>query len=208
MGAEKKSHVLSDKDKLITSYHEAGHAIVSYFLPTQDPVHQISIIPRGMAAGYTMYLPTEDKGHTSKNRLLEDITSLLGGRAAEELTQDDICTGASNDIERATNIARTMITRYGMSEKLGPIVFGKDNGEVFLGRDFSSTPNYSEKIAALIDEETDLIVKTQHNRALDILRNNMAKLHEVAKYLFDNEKMDAEQFENMMQNKTDDTVTE
>jgi len=206
MGAEKKSHVMSDKDKLITSYHEAGHAIVSYFLPTQDPVHQISIIPRGMAAGYTMYLPTEDKGHTSKNELLEDIVSLLGGRAAEELTQEDICTGASNDIERATNIARTMITRYGMSEKLGPIVFGKDNGEVFLGRDFSSTPNYSEKIAALIDEETDSIVKTQYNRALNILRDNMARLHDVAKFLFENEKMDAEQFENLMNSNT--TVSE
>ncbi len=199
MGAEKKSHVLSDKDKMITSYHEAGHAIVSYFLPTQDPVHQISIIPRGMAAGYTMYLPTEDKGHTSKKQLLEDICSLLGGRAAEELTQDDICTGASNDIERATNIARTMITRYGMSDKLGPIVFGKDNGEVFLGRDFSSTPNYSDKIAALIDEETDYIVKSQHELALDILRKNIHKLHEVAKFLFNNEKMDSEQFEALMQ---------
>ncbi len=208
MGAEKKSHIISDKDKLITSYHEAGHAIVSYFLPTQDPVHQISIVPRGMAAGYTMYLPTEDKGHTSKKELLEDIASLLGGRAAEELTQDDICTGASNDIERATNIARTMITRYGMSEKLGPIVFGKDDNEVFLGRDFSSTPNYSEKIAALIDEETDLIVKTQHNCALEILRNNMAKLHEVAKFLFENEKMDADQFEKLMTSNGDAIVTE
>lgn len=208
MGAEKKSHIISDKDKLITSYHEAGHAIVSYFLPTQDPVHQISIVPRGMAAGYTMYLPTDDKGHTSKKELLEDIASLLGGRAAEELTQDDICTGASNDIERATNIARTMITRYGMSEKLGPIVFGKDDNEVFLGRDFSSTPNYSEKIAALIDEETDLIVKTQHNCALEILRNNMAKLHEVAKFLFENEKMDADQFEKLMTSNGDAIVTE
>ncbi len=207
MGTEKKSHVLSDKDKMITSYHEAGHAIVSYFLPTQDPVHQISIIPRGMAAGYTMYLPTEDKGHTSRNQLLEDICSLLGGRAAEELTQEDICTGASNDIERATNIARTMITRYGMSEKLGPIVFGKDNGEVFLGRDFSSTPNYSEKIAALIDEETDIIVKNQHKRALEILTENMTKLHEVAKYLFENEKMDSAQFEQLMQS-TETTTAE
>ena len=198
MGTEKKSHVMSDKDKLITSYHEAGHAIVSYFLPTQDPVHQISIIPRGMAAGYTMYLPTEDKGHTSKAKLLDDICSLLGGRSAEELTQDDVCTGASNDIERATNIARTMITRYGMSDRLGPIVFGKDDSEVFLGRDFSSTPNYSEKIAAVIDEETDAIIKTQHEKALEILKNNMEKLHTVAKYLFENEKMDAAQFEALM----------
>ncbi len=200
MGTEKKSHVRSDKDKLITSYHEAGHAIVSYFLPTQDPVHQISIIPRGMAAGYTMYLPSEDKGHISKSKLLEDICSLLGGRAAEELTQDDICTGASNDIERATNIARTMITRYGMCDRLGPIVFGKDDSEVFLGRDFSSTPNYSEKIAAIIDEETDAIIKSQHEKAIEILKANMDKLHTVAKYLFDNEKMDSAQFDDLMKN--------
>lgn len=200
MGTEKKSHVMSDKDKLITSYHEAGHAIVSYFLPTQDPVHQISIIPRGMAAGYTMYLPSEDKGHTSRVKLLDDICSLLGGRAAEELTQEDICTGASNDIERATNIARTMITRYGMCDRLGPIVFGKDDSEVFLGRDFSSTPNYSEKIAAIIDEETDAIIKAQHEKAREILSNNMNKLHTVAKFLFDNEKMDSTQFDELMKN--------
>lgn len=200
MGTEKKSHVKSDKDKLITSYHEAGHAIVSYFLPTQDPVHLISIIPRGMAAGFTMYLPSEDKGHISKSKLLEDICSLLGGRSAEELTQDDICTGASNDIERATNIARTMITRYGMCDRLGPIVFGKDDSEVFLGRDFSSTPNYSEKIAAIIDEETDALIKSQHEKALEILKANMDKLHAVAKFLFDNEKMDSTQFEQIMTN--------
>ncbi len=200
MGTEKKSHVKSDKDKLITSYHEAGHAIVSYFLPTQDPVHQISIIPRGMAAGFTMYLPSEDKGHISRTKLLEDICSLLGGRAAEELTQDDICTGASNDIERATNIARTMITRYGMCDRLGPIVFGKDDSEVFLGRDFSSTPNYSEKIAAIIDEETDAIIKSQHDKAREILSGNMDKLHAVAKFLFENEKMDSAQFEQLMTN--------
>ena len=199
MGTEKKSHVMSDKDKLITSYHEAGHAIVSYFLPTQDPVHQISIIPRGMAAGYTMYLPTDDKGHQTRTALLEDICSLLGGRAAEELTQEDICTGASNDIERATDLARKMITRYGMSDKLGPIVFGKDEGEVFLGRDFSSTPNYSEKIAAVIDEETDAIIKKEHDRAIELLNTHMDKLNAVAKYLFDHEKMDSEQFSRLME---------
>ena len=137
MGAEKKSHIVSDKDKMVTSYHEAGHAIVSYFLPTQDPVHQISIIPRGMAAGYTMYLPTDEKGHTSKNQMLEQICSLLGGRAAEQLTQDDVCTGASNDIERATDLARKMVTKFGMSDRLGLVTYGNDNNEVFLGRDFS-----------------------------------------------------------------------
>ncbi len=145
MGTEKRSHVISEKDKKITAYHEAGHAIVSYFLPTQDPVHQISIIPRGMAAGYTMYVPTDDKMHMSKGQMVEQICSLLGGRAAEQLTQDDICTGASNDMERATDLARSMVTKYGMSSKIGPVTYGTGNNEVFLGRDFSATPNYSEK---------------------------------------------------------------
>ena len=201
MGTEKKSHVIKDKDKMITSYHEAGHAIVSYFLPTQDPVHQISIIPRGMAAGYTMYIPTEEKGHVSRNTMLEQICSLLGGRAAEQLTQDDICTGASNDIQRATELARKMITKYGMSEKLGLITFGTDNDAVFLGRDFSSTPNYSEKIAAQIDEEINSIVMTQYDKAINILKDNMPKLHEVAKVLFTEEKIDGERFTAIMEEK-------
>ncbi|HCC34804.1 MAG TPA: ATP-dependent zinc metalloprotease FtsH, partial [Ruminococcaceae bacterium] len=199
MGTEKRSHVLSDKDKMITAYHEAGHAIVAYFLPTQDPVHQISIIPRGMAAGYTMYLPTEDKGHTTKTELLETICSMLGGRAAEKLTQEDICTGASNDIQRATEIARKMVTQYGMSEKLGPAAFNSGSpDEVFLGRDFSSTPNYSEKTAAIIDDEIDSIVTSGYARALKILEEHTAKLHEVAKNLFENEKIDGVQFTSMM----------
>ncbi len=203
MGTEKKSRVIKDKDKMITSYHEAGHAIVSYFLPTQDPVHQISIIPRGMAAGYTMYIPTDEKSHVSKNSMLEDICSLLGGRAAEQLTQDDICTGASNDIQRATELARKMITKYGMSEKLGLVTYGTDNDSVFLGRDFSSTPNYSEKIAAMIDEEIEAIVMSQYNKALDILKDNMLKLHEVAKVLFNEEKIDGERFISIMEEKTE-----
>jgi cell division protease FtsH len=203
MGTEKKSRVIKDKDKMITSYHEAGHAIVSYFLPTQDPVHQISIIPRGMAAGYTMYIPTDEKSHVSKNSMLEDICSLLGGRAAEQLTQDDICTGASNDIQRATELARKMITKYGMSEKLGLVTYGTDNDSVFLGRDFSSTPNYSEKIAAMIDEEIESIVMTQYNKALDILKENMSKLHDVAKVLFTEEKIDGERFVSIMEEKAE-----
>ncbi|MBE6739736.1 MAG: ATP-dependent zinc metalloprotease FtsH [Ruminococcaceae bacterium] len=203
MGTEKKSRVIKDKDKMITSYHEAGHAIVSYFLPTQDPVHQISIIPRGMAAGYTMYIPTDEKTHVSKNSMLEDICSLLGGRAAEQLTQDDICTGASNDIQRATELARKMITKYGMSEKLGLVTYGTDNDSVFLGRDFSSTPNYSEKIAAMIDEEIESIVMAQYNKALDILKENMPKLHDVAKVLFTEEKIDGERFISIMEEKTE-----
>jgi len=198
MGTEKKSHVVKDKDKMITAYHEAGHAVVSYFLPTQDPVHQISIVPRGMAAGYTMYLPTDDKGHVSRNQMLEQICSLLGGRAAEQLTQDDICTGASNDIQRATELARQMITKYGMSEKLGLVAYGNDNNEEFLGRDFSSTPNYSDKIAALIDEETENIVMEQYKKALSILENSMAKVHTVAKKLFEEEKIDGEVFRSIM----------
>ncbi len=203
MGTEKKSHVVKDKDKMITSYHEAGHAIVSYFLPTQDPVHQISIIPRGMAAGYTMYLPTEEKGHVSKNQLIEQICSLLGGRAAEQLTQDDICTGASNDMQRATDIARKMVTKYGMSEKLGLIVYGNDQNEVFLGRDFSSTPNYSDKIAAMIDEEIESIVMGQYEKALTILKENMDKLNEVARVLFHEEKISGEDFRAIMEGKTE-----
>lgn len=199
MGTEKKSHVVSDKDKMVTSYHEAGHAVVSYFLPTQDPVHQISIIQRGMAAGYTMYLPEEDKGHVSRNEMLEQICSLLGGRAAEQLTQDDICTGASNDIERATELARKMVTRFGMSEKLGLVTYGNDNNEVFLGRDFSSTPNYSEKTAAAIDDEIESVVMTQYKKAIEIIKSNMTKLHEVAKQLFENEKMSGEEFVKIMQ---------
>ncbi len=199
MGTEKKSHVIKDEDKIITSYHEAGHAVVSYFLPTQDPVHQISIIPRGMAAGFTMYLPTEDKGHMSRNRMLEDICSLLGGRAAEQLTQEDICTGASNDIERATDLARKMVTKYGMSEKIGLMSLGTGNSEVFLGRDFSSTPNYSDEIAALIDEEIKSIIMTQYDRAKEILTTNMAKVHIIAKRLFEAEKIDGDEFREIMQ---------
>ena len=194
MGAEKKSHIVSDKDKKVTAYHEAGHAIVSYFLPTQDPVHQISIIQRGMAAGYTMYLPVDEKGHTSKKQLAEQICSLLGGRAAEQLTQDDVCTGASNDIERATALARQMVTKFGMSDKLGLVTYGHDDNEVFLGRDFSSTPNYSEKTAAVIDEEIEAVVMKQYAKALELLNGAMPKLHEVAKVLFEKEKISGDEF--------------
>ena len=199
MGAEKKSHIVSDKDKKVTAYHEAGHAIVSYFLPTQDPVHQISIIQRGMAAGYTMYLPVVEKGHTSKKQLAEQICSLLGGRAAEQLTQDDVCTGASNDIERATALARQMVTKFGMSDKLGLVTYGHDDNEVFLGRDFSSTPNYSEKTAAVIDEEIEAVVMKQYAKALELLNGAMPKLHEVAKVLFEKEKISGDEFRAIME---------
>lgn len=202
MGTEKRSHVMSEQDKVITSYHEAGHAVVSYFLKTQDPVHQISIIPRGMAAGYTMYLPTDDKSeksHISKRFLREQICSMLGGRAAEEITQEDICTGASNDMERATEIARKMVTKYGMSDRLGPITYGADNNEVFLGRDFSSTPNYSDEIAAIIDEEIKQIITDEYKKAKDILNEHIAKLHVIAKELFNKEKIDGEDFQKLME---------
>ena len=199
MGTEKKSHVITNRDKLITSYHEAGHAIVSFFLETQDPVHQISIIPRGMAAGYTMYIPTDEKTHVSRRYLLEEICAMLGGRAAEQLTQEDVCTGASNDMQRATEIARKMVTKYGMSSRLGPITYGTDNNEVFLGRDFSSTPNYSEETAAVIDEEINKIISDQYKKALDLLQQHMDKLHSVAKVLFEQEKIDGEAFRAIMQ---------
>ena len=198
MGTEKRSHVIHDRDKMITSYHEAGHAVVSYFLETQDPVHQISIIPRGMAAGYTMYIPTDEKTHISRRFLLEEICAMLGGRAAEEITQSDICTGASNDMQRATEIARKMVTKYGMSSRLGPITYGTDDNEVFLGRDFSSTPNYSDETAAAIDQEINRIVSEQYQQALDIINTHLDKLHSVAKILFEEEKIDGAAFEKLM----------
>ncbi len=200
MGTEKRSHVITERDKWITSYHEAGHAVVSYFLPTQDPVHQISIIPRGMAAGYTMYIPTDDNQHVTKGKMTEDICSLLGGRAAEALTQEDICTGASNDIQRATELARNMVTKYGFSEKIGPIALGNTHEEVFLGRDFGSSQNYSEKISAIIDEEIESIVTTQYNKALSLLKEHMKELTRVAQILFSEEKIDGEAFKKVMEN--------
>ncbi len=200
MGTEKKSHVVTDRDKWITAYHEAGHAIVSYFLPTQDPVHQISIIPRGMAAGYTMYIPNTDDQHVSRTKLNEQICSLLGGRAAEELTQDDVCTGASNDIQRASELARNMVTKYGFSDRIGPLALGSQNEEVFLGRDFGSHQNYSEEIASIIDEEIKKIVITQYDKARDLLRNNMTQLGHVAQLLFTNEKIDGDEFREYMKN--------
>lgn len=201
-GPEKKSHVVTEKDKKLTSYHEAGHAVCTYYLPTQDPVHQISIVPRGMAGGYTLSLPGEDKTYVTKREMNEDIVTLLGGRVAEKLVLDDISTGASNDIERATKVARNMVVRYGFSEKLGPIVYGHDDNEVFLGRDFSSTPSYSETVAAEIDAEIREIIDTAYERAADILTEHMGQLHEVAKYLFEHEKMDEKTFADMMAGKS------
>ncbi|MDD6174572.1 MAG: ATP-dependent zinc metalloprotease FtsH [Firmicutes bacterium] len=198
VGTEKKSHVMSEKEKKLTAYHEAGHAVVTFYCPTQDPVHQISIIPRGMAGGFTMSLPTEDKSYRSKGEMHEDIEVLLGGRVAEAIVLQDISTGASNDIERATNLAHAMVTKYGMSDKLGPIAYGSDNNEVFLGRDMGHIRNYSEEIASEIDGEVRSIISNAYNRTTEILKEHLDQLHTVAKYLFENEKVDGETFTRLM----------
>ncbi len=205
-GPEKKSRAVSEKEKKLTAYHEAGHAIVTYALPNQDPVHEISIIPRGRAGGYTLSLPTEDRYYQSKSDMLEQITTLLGGRVSEHLILGDISTGASNDIQRASSIARKMVTQYGMSEKLGPIVFGTGHEEVFLGRDFSQGKNYSETIAAQIDEEVKKIIDGGYERAEEILKEHLDELHKVAKYLFSYEKMDEEVFAKAMAGEEIDPV--
>lgn len=199
MGTEKRSHVITDKEKNLTSYHEAGHAVVTYYSPTQDKVHQISIIPRGMAGGYTMSLPEHDRSYRLRKEMLESIEVMLGGRVAEALILDDISTGASNDIERATETARNMVIKYGMTENLGPILYGSsDSNEIFLGRDFGHTRNYSEEVAAKIDAEIKSIVTSCYALTQQKLSEHMDKLHAVAKYLFANEKMDGDQFEKIM----------
>lgn len=197
MGPEKKSKIISEKEKKLTAYHEAGHAVVSRFLPNHDGVHQISIIPRGMAGGYTMYKPNEDKSYTSKSEMNEHIVSLLGGRVAEQLVLNDISTGASNDIERASKIAREMIMKYGMSDKLGPITFGSTQEEVFLGKEMNTSRNYSEKIAYEIDEEVKEIITRAYAYAERILKDNIDKLHKVAELLIEKEKVSGEEFDNI-----------
>ena len=195
MGNEKKSRVYSEKEKKLTAYHEAGHAIVTRLLPSQDPVHQISIVPRGRAGGFTLSLPKEDKFYTSKLEMQDDLVTLLGGRVAEKLVLDDISTGASNDIERASEIARRMVTRYGMSDKLGPIAFTSDHNEVFLGRDFASSKNYSEEVAAVIDQEVKRIITEAYERCENMLAEHRDILDRVAAYLLEHETMDSEAFE-------------
>ena len=195
MGPEKKTRVRSEKENRLVAYHEAGHAVVSHYLTTQDPVHQISIVPRGMAGGYTMYRPTEDKSFMSKTEMEENIVSLLGGRVAEALILNDVSTGASNDIERATKIARSMVTQYGMSDRIGTITLGQGQEEVFLGRDLAHAKEYSEETAAVIDEETKRIVDIGYNRAKQILSDNIDKLHKVAGILLEKEKIEADEFE-------------
>ena len=194
MGPEKRTRVRSDKEKRLVAYHEAGHAVVSKFLPTQDPVHEISIIPRGMAGGYTMYRPSEDKSFISKTEMEEQIISLLGGRVAEEIVIKDISTGASNDIERATAIAKSMITKYGMNERLGTVTYGSESQEVFLGRDLAQEKTYSEETAAIIDEEIKKMIATSYQRAKELLEQNRDKLDAVAKVLIEKEKITEEEF--------------
>ncbi len=194
MGPEKKSRKQSDRERRLTAFHEAGHAVVSKFLPLVDPVEEISIIPRGMAGGYTLYLPQEDRSYRTKNEMEQRIASLLGGRAAEHIVLGDISTGASNDLERASETARNMVMRYGMSEKLGPVVFGSSHDEIFLGRDFGSTKNYSEEVATEIDKEVRSIIEQAFENAIRILTENRAVLDTLANLLLEKEKVSKEEF--------------
>ena len=199
VGTEKKSHVMTERERKLTAYHEGGHAVVTYFCKTQDPVHQISIIPRGMAGGYTMQLPAEDRSYRTRTEMQESLIVLLGGRVAESLTLDDISTGASNDIERATKTARAMVTKYGMSDKLGSIAYGRDDSEPFLGRDMGHIRDYSEATASAIDAEIKHIVNTAYERTENILKEHMDKLQQVAQFLYHNEKMSGEEFRAVME---------
>ena len=195
MGNEKKNRVITEHERRITAYHEAGHALTSRVLPTQDPVQQVSIVPRGRAGGFTLNMPKEDKYYNTKQQMEEELIVLLGGRVAEKLIMDDISTGASNDIQRATDIARKMVTKYGMSEKIGPIDFSSTQSEVFLGRDFANTNQLSEQTASLIDSEVKELIHTAYERCEQILRDNMEILHRLAQFLLDNETMDNGQLE-------------
>lgn len=197
-GPEKKSKVITEDEKKLTAYHEGGHALCTYYSKSQDKVHQVSIIPRGQAGGFTMSLPVKDKSYVSKNEMYENIMVLLGGRVAEKLILDDISTGASNDLERATSTARNMVTRYGFSDNLGPVVYGQGDHEVFLGRDYTNTPSYSDNVAAEIDNEIRTLIESAFTDAEKILNEHMDKLHVVAKYLMKYEKVDGATFEKLM----------
>lgn len=202
-GPEKKTRVITEHERKLTAYHEAGHAIATRLLPSQDPVHQVSIIPRGMAGGYTLSLPEKDKFYASKKEMVDNIVTLLGGRVAEMLTMDDISTGASNDIERATNIAKNMVVKYGMSEKLGPMTFGSSHSEVFIGRDYGRTQDYSENVAAQIDDEIKKIIDDAFDHCTKLLKDNMDKLKIVAEELLEKETIDGKRFEELFTGKGD-----
>ena len=197
VGQEKKSRQINEKEKKLTAYHEAGHAIATRVTPEQDPVHQVSIIPCGRAGGYTMHLPTEDRAYRSKKEMQNEIIVLLAGRVAEKLVLDDISTGASNDIQRATDIARSMVTKYGMSENLGTVFYDSEDEEVFLGRDFGHAKNYSEEVAAQIDKEIRSIIDVAYDKCIKLLNDNMPKLHVVAQALIEKEKINGDEFESL-----------
>ena len=198
VGPEKKSRKMDDREKKLTAYHESGHAVTNFFLPLLDPVHQVSIIPRGAAGGYTMSVPVEDKSYMSKKVMLENLVTLLGGRVAEALIMGDISTGASNDIERATNLAKSMVTKYGMSDKLGTVMYGSSNNEVFLGMDYGRARDYSEATAAAIDKEVYDIISEAYAEAERLLTEHKDLLHKLAQYLIVNEKIDAPEFQKLM----------
>lgn len=211
VGTEKKSHKISDDEKKLTAYHEAGHAVSTFFIEGQDPVHQVSIVPRGMAGGYTMHMPLEDKMYRSKRKMEEELVILLGGRVAELITFGDISTGASNDIERASEIARNMVTKYGMSDTLGPITFGSGHDEVFLGKDYGTVRNYSEEIAKEIDEEVNRIIMTAFKRCESLLKEHSDRLEALAQYLFKYEKINGGDFAKLMRGEltvNDDTAAD
>ena len=198
MGTEKKSHKYSDKAKKLTAYHEAGHAVVSYYLENHDPVKEISIIPRGLGAGgYTMYQPQEEN-YTSKNEMLDTLVSMMGGRVAEAIALDDISTGASNDLQRATQICRDMVAKYGMNDELGPVVYSDENNEVFLGKDFGHVNNYSEHTSARIDEQIEKMMRNAYDRTYKLLTEHRDKLNLVAETLIEREKINAAEFDSLM----------
>ena len=207
-GPEKRSRKILEKERKLTAYHEAGHAVVAKFLPTADPVHEISIIPRGSAGGYTLQLPQNDVSYKTRNEMYEDIIMLLGGRASEKLTLDDISTGASNDIERATSTAKAMVTKYGFSEKLGPILYGSEQHEVFLGRDFSNQTQWSEKTTSAIDDEIKALVEKAYQTALDLLKEHLDKVEQIAAHLLEHDKMSGEMFEQIMSGKAPENETD
>ncbi|MBV9472440.1 MAG: AAA family ATPase, partial [Solirubrobacterales bacterium] len=205
-GPEKKTRVMSNKERKITAYHEMGHAIVGHYLPNSDPVHKISVISRGQALGYTISLPTEDKFLTTRAELLDQMAMSLGGRAAEEIMFGEITTGASNDLEKVTATAKQMVMRFGMSEKLGPRVFGHDHGQPFLGREFSAEPDYSDEIAREIDDEIRRVVEASHVQAKDILTTHRASLAKLSEILIKRETIEKEQFEALLQGQTEEEV--
>lgn len=207
-GPEKKSAVVIEKERVLTAYHEAGHAIVSRLLPDTDPVHMITIVPRGRAGGFTSFLPEEDRSYTTKNEMKHEIITLLGGRCAEHLVLNDISTGASNDIERATKVARAMITQYGMSDKLGPIMYDFDSDEVFVGKEFGKSKHYSDRVAYEIDEEMRKIIKEAFDKALKLLEDNIDLLHKLAKVLLEKETIRAEEFENIFNEYSNQKIKE